>query len=285
MLKKYYKKKSLIVNAMQIALPDCEVNYKKWGGDQTAKSGDWIVENNGESYTVEEESFKNTYQHIKADQYKKTAPVWAEVTEQAGKISTKEGESEYSAGDYLVYNNADRTDGYATKKQDFESNYQTSEKIPMELQAEEYITQRVDDQINWYDKKSTINQRRFKLLQMLSIIFAATIPLLTAISFKEYDTVFRFIIALLGSMIAVISGFLSLNKFQENWVEYRSCAESLRREKYLYLTRTGPYSENEENPFSALVERCEGIMSNEQLGWTKNANPLTPDKRKAAAVG
>ncbi|GAB1263533.1 DUF4231 domain-containing protein [Aurantivibrio infirmus] len=278
MLKKYIKKQ--VVNATRITLPSCEISYEKWGGKQAAKSGDWIVQSTDDSYTVEAESFKNTYQHIKANQYKKVTPVWAEVADVNGKISTKEGTSDYSPGDYLVYNNENKTDGYAVKKQDFESNYQTMESETMELQAEDYLKQRVEDQINWYDKKSSLNQHRFKRLQMLSIIFASCIPLLTAISFKEYDTVFRFIIALLGTLIAIISGFLSLNKFQENWVEYRACAESLRREKYLYLTRSGPYAEDEENLFALLVERCEGIMTNEQLGWMKTAYPQSPAKKK-----
>jgi len=45
--------------------------------------------------------------------YTKTAPVWAEVTKAAGAIETKEGVTEYLAGDYLVFNGAERVDGYA----------------------------------------------------------------------------------------------------------------------------------------------------------------------------
>ena len=38
--------------------------------------------------------------------------VWAEVAAVGGAIQTKEGMSHYKAGDYLVYNEEDGTDGY-----------------------------------------------------------------------------------------------------------------------------------------------------------------------------
>lgn len=55
--------------------------------------------------------------------YTKTAPVWAEVTKAAGAIETKEGVTEYLAGDYLVFNGAERVDGYAVSREKFESMY------------------------------------------------------------------------------------------------------------------------------------------------------------------
>ena len=38
----------------------------------------------------------------------------------------------------------------------------------MEMNAEEYIKQRLDDQINWYDKRSTASQRRYKFMIWLA---------------------------------------------------------------------------------------------------------------------
>lgn len=55
--------------------------------------------------------------------YVKSAPVWAEVAEKAGKIKTNEGETAYEAGDYLVYNNEDGTDAYAMSPERFKSMY------------------------------------------------------------------------------------------------------------------------------------------------------------------
>ena len=47
----------------------------------------------------------------------------SEVTRAAGAIETKEGVTEYLAGDYLVFNGAERVDGYAVSREKFESMY------------------------------------------------------------------------------------------------------------------------------------------------------------------
>lgn len=269
-LARYQKHAGQIVRATQLTLPQCELQYQQWGATQRARNGDWLVNNGQTSYTVAADSFEATYKHLYADQYRKVAPVWAEQAEAAGVISTREGQSHYQAGDYLVYNLPDREDGYTVPKSVFEQHYRPLEDASMSMSAEDYLQTRVDDQINWYDRKSTFNQRQYKRLQLMAIVFGATIPLLTAISFREWETQFRFVIALLGSAIAVVTGLSSLNKYQENWVKYRACAEALRREKYHYLTRTGGY--REEN-VGLLVERCESIMASEQSEWMQSTLP------------
>lgn len=272
-LRQYVKKATRPVRAVQLNLPGCKLSYEKWGDSQTAGSGDWLVINGDNSYTVQRDSFRDTYRHLYGDWYRKTAPVWAEIAAADGHIATREGVSHYRAGDYLVYNQPDRNDGYTVPHQEFELNYRPLGEQSMPMSMDDYVQTRLDDQIDWYDKKASINQNRYKRLQLMAIIFGASIPLLTAISFKEFETLFRFIIALLGSAIAVVSGVLSLNKYQENWVKYRSCAEVLRREKYHYLTSTGNYTVDNADRDALFVGRCENIMANEQTDWMKAILP------------
>lgn len=269
-LQQYFKKPGKPVRAVQLNLPEVNLTYKQWGETQQAHSGDWLVNNESNTYTVAQESFRTTYKHLYGDWYRKVAPVWAETATTDGAITTKEGRSHYRAGDYLVYNLPDRRDGYTVPKQEFEQHYRPAGEITMSMSAEDYLQTRVDDQIDWYDRKSINNQRQFKRLQLVAIIFGATIPLLTAISFREWETLIRFVIALLGSAIAIVTGLVSLNRYQENWVKYRSCAEALRREKYHFLTRTGGYDDANTG---LLVNRCEAIMASEQSEWMKAAMP------------
>ena len=74
-------------------------------------------------------------------------------------------------------------------------------------------------------------------------------------------------VALLGALIAVISTIISLNQFQENWIEYRTTCESLRHEKFLYLTKAEPY--NNEEPFGLFVQRVESLISKENSSWSQ----------------
>ncbi len=53
----------------------------------------------------------------------KTTPVWAERAQSAGSVKTKEGATHYEAGDYVVSNNPDGSDGYAIAASKFEALY------------------------------------------------------------------------------------------------------------------------------------------------------------------
>ncbi|MDH3287817.1 MAG: DUF4231 domain-containing protein [Betaproteobacteria bacterium] len=52
----------------------------------------------------------------------------------------------------------------------------------MAIGEAEYLEQRLDDQINWYSKKSAANQAAHKRLRLIEIIAAASIPLLAGYS-------------------------------------------------------------------------------------------------------
>src|SRR5690349_6847243 len=93
--RKYKKKSTSFVTAVQVDLETEGFVYRKWGGEQVCRRGDWLVNNSGDTYTVAKESFAKTYQFLSPGVYVKAAPVWAEVAENAGKVKTKEGETAY----------------------------------------------------------------------------------------------------------------------------------------------------------------------------------------------
>lgn len=122
--KKYCKRQQQVVIGVQLDLQTSGFTYEKWGSRQKCKSGDWLVNNNGDCYTISEESFAETYSQIAPGQFVKIAAVWASQAEASGKVKTNEGYTEYSAGDYIVCNNKDGTDSYAVLKLDFEKMYE-----------------------------------------------------------------------------------------------------------------------------------------------------------------
>lgn len=112
------------VVAIQLTVDTDGFSYRKWGGVQQCKPGDWVVQNNGEVYSVDRETFAHTYQEQSLGVYRKVSPVWAERTEQSGSIATKEGVTHYPAGAYLVSNDAAGTDSYAVAAAVFEAMYE-----------------------------------------------------------------------------------------------------------------------------------------------------------------
>ena len=133
------------------------------------------------------------------------------------------------------------------------------------MNIDEYITSRVDDQINWYDKKSVDCQKKYKTTQTIEIILAALIPLLS--SYAIDCAAIAFIIGMLGSAIAIIESLTKLYKWHENWIEYRSTCELLRFQKNLFLTKSAPYNTESESLENIFVRNIENIISSENNKW------------------
>ncbi|HEV8434039.1 MAG TPA: hypothetical protein VGR95_11550 [Thermoanaerobaculia bacterium] len=125
--RKYVKRPSESVVAVKLDLDIDGFTYRKWGATQTCKRGDWLVDNKGDVYTVDGETFARTYRATGSGTYVKTTPVWAEVATAAGDVPTKEGSTHYEPGDYLVYNEPDGGDGYAVARESFERMYAPAE--------------------------------------------------------------------------------------------------------------------------------------------------------------
>jgi hypothetical protein len=123
-LKKYRRRPGTAVVAVRLDLETDGFSYFKWGASQRCKAGDWIVNNAGDTYTVDADSFAQTYREQSPGQYAKTGHVFAERAAAAGSMTTKEGSSTYQPGDMLVYNDTSRRDGYAMSALKFDELYE-----------------------------------------------------------------------------------------------------------------------------------------------------------------
>ena len=120
--------------------------------------------------------------------------------------------------------------------------------------------ERLEQQIAWYDRESSENQRWFKALKIVQIVTAAAIPVAAAASAP---------LAVLGgggALIVILEGLQQLQQYQENWINYRSTCERLRAERFLFLSRAGPYA-GVAGPEGLLAVRVEGLVSQENSAW------------------
>ena len=122
--RKYFKKSTSFVVAVQLDLDTDGFTYQKWGGTQTCKPGDWLVNNDGDVYTVDRETFDRTYRSGSPGVFVKITPVWAERAEEDGHVETLEGVTHYKAGDYIVSNDPQGKDAYAVTADSFEQMYE-----------------------------------------------------------------------------------------------------------------------------------------------------------------
>ncbi|MBF0378138.1 MAG: DUF4231 domain-containing protein [Desulfamplus sp.] len=132
------------------------------------------------------------------------------------------------------------------------------------MKEDEYFKDRLEKQLMWYDYKSQYNQKCYKTLRLIEIIAAALIPFFSGMSDKILYS--SWLIGGLGVLIAVSAATGSLFKYHENWIGYRTIAEQLKHEKFIYITNTPPY--DVEGKFEMLVERVENIISKENSVWT-----------------
>jgi hypothetical protein len=125
---RYRRRPGALVTAVRLALDTVGFRYQKWGRAQKCKRGDWIVDNGQDLYTVDARVFARTYEEVSRGRYRKRTPVWAELALEDGVISTKEGQSRYKAGDYIVFNQRDGRDGYCIAAEMFQELYEPDRK-------------------------------------------------------------------------------------------------------------------------------------------------------------
>lgn len=143
------------------------------------------------------------------------------------------------------------------------------------MKEEDYLKDRLEDQLAWYSKKSQHNQKWFKRLRLAEIVSAALIPFLSGMGDKVPCN--AWIIGGLGVLIAVAAATSSLSKFHENWIQYRTTVEQLKHEKFHYLTNIKPY--DSENKFPLLVERVEGLISKENSYWAQSVKQIPKSEK------
>jgi len=138
----------------------------------------------------------------------------------------------------------------------------TSIDVNEALSPARYLTERVETQLRWYGDRSASAKRWYLRLQLLSFALAASVPVL---SLSSGDVRARILVAVIGALATLAAGVLALYRFGERWTDYRSTAESIKHEKYRYLTRSAPYDASD--AFSRFVNRVESIILHENRAW------------------
>jgi hypothetical protein len=136
-------------------------------------------------------------------------------------------------------------------------------------------TDRVEDQIAWYDAKSQFNQRRFKVLKVCQIVTAAAIPVAAGVAAPAW------LVGGAGALIVVLEGLQQLMQYQQNWTSYRATCERLKHERFLFQAGAGPYLAAP-HPEALLAERVEGLVSQEHAAWTSQQQEAARQLGRAA---
>ena len=133
---------------------------------------------------------------------------------------------------------------------------------------EQYLQERYRDQINYYNSKSGWNKKMYNWFQWGVIVISAVVPVLVVSSNSQY----KWIAAGLSVLLGIGTAALKVFKFQENWLNYRQLAETLKQEEYFYQAGIGSYASAPDSR-SMFVDHIEQLISRENAIWTNLHKP------------
>lgn len=145
------------------------------------------------------------------------------------------------------------------------------------LGPNEYLSERVDGQIEWMSKRANGNKGSYKALRLLQISLGILVSA-GGSSLASWDYGPQ-LLAGVGGLISLAAAWETVNDYQNNWIRYRRTKEDLERERLLYRTASGPYRrgsadcDEEEASFTLFVSRVEALLSQEVDQWGVNAAP------------
>lgn len=136
-----------------------------------------------------------------------------------------------------------------------------------EKEFESYLKERYYDQVDWYDRKAAWNQKVYKFFQWGLIILAAITPVLVVIGGDGKGAEWGHLSAVVTScLVAIGTASLKVFKFQENWINYRTTCETLRKEIHYFKAGVNDYR-GSDDPMGLFVRRVESLISRENTMW------------------
>ncbi len=129
---------------------------------------------------------------------------------------------------------------------------------------ENYLKERYENQVQWYDSRSSLYKRYYHWFQWATIIFSSVLPA-SIMLIPEDDKIY---LVVLSVILAIATSAMKSFKFQENWISYRTIAETLKKETHYYNAGANGYS-TVENKEQLFVERVESLISRENTLWVE----------------
>ncbi|MYK20795.1 DUF4231 domain-containing protein [Candidatus Poribacteria bacterium] len=137
------------------------------------------------------------------------------------------------------------------------------------MDIEIYLTERVDDQIKYFDSNAIRNQKMYRWLKGTAIFCNIFTTLTIALALIPNIRVPMSIAALILSMIVLATYQIEeFYNFGAKWEKFRLVAERIKSEKCLFLNGVGTYSSNDTDERKyVFVEKIEGIIQGTDMSY------------------
>ena len=133
-----------------------------------------------------------------------------------------------------------------------------------DLRPKEYIEERLNNQLRYYDKTAGKGKKRYLQSRFVSVVAAALVPVCVNLDFQYMD----YVTTVLSVLVVLLVSLESVFHFREQWVNSRSTSEALRKEYFQFTTSQGHYGDAAKEPekaFRLFVGRVETMIEAENM--------------------
>lgn len=150
------------------------------------------------------------------------------------------------------------------------------------LSPDDYVKFRLDNQLNYYKRKSTELDSRIRRLNWQIILLGGLGTFLAAVGFEVW-------IAITIATVGAITSFIGYNQFENSLRTFNQAATGLESIRIWWRALTEEQRRSQEM-YDRLVESTESVLQTEQSGWDQNlqdalAELLEKDQQKLASTG
>ncbi len=129
------------------------------------------------------------------------------------------------------------------------------------LTPDQYITVRIQDQINYFVSKTRKLSAQLTLMQVIIYLVGGTGTFLAAIHFDIW-------VALATAVVTAFTTKLQADQVENSLVQYNQALSSLRNIK-AWWAALSPWEKNRRNNIDVLVEQTETTLQSETAGWVQ----------------
>lgn len=146
-----------------------------------------------------------------------------------------------------------------------------SERLPVgPLSVADYVKDRVDDQIGFYDERTTRYMGNLKLSRILTLALGCVSVLLSVVALGNVGTQ---VIPLTSTLMAALASYVVAAQYGYLITSYQATGDRLRQLKTEWSLSKDPQSFEAINQ---LVRGCENAMSTENAAWLAKLSEKVP---------
>jgi hypothetical protein len=154
------------------------------------------------------------------------------------------------------------------------------------LDAESYIAERFNDAISWYDTKAVGAKSRYQFMRAATVVGGALVPVLVNLGIGNLEIPVRVITTIISIAVVILVSLEGVFHYREQWVNYRSTEQFMRKEYFLFTAREGSYVDKEaKEAYTLFVERIENAIAGENASTLQIMTRVSDVSKQSSSGG